>query len=114
MNKSFQCISQQIIILNAHAPKKPDVGVPCNGCGVCCAAEPCPPAQLLLKAPLQEPCPALEWEEAQQQYRCGLLSQPNHYLRWLPHALSSIAKPVIRTMIHANQGCDSDAEDITE
>lgn len=114
MNKSFQYISQQIIILDARAPKKPNVSTPCNGCGVCCAAEPCPPAQFFLKAPQQQPCPALEWNEAQQQYRCGLLSRPSNYLRWLPRIFNRITQQMIRAMIHANQGCDSDAEEITE
>lgn len=112
MNKSFPYISQQTIALDAQAPKKPNFGEPCNGCGVCCAAEPCPPAQQLLKAPQQGPCPALEWKEAQQQYRCGLLSQPNHYLHKLPRILNPTARRIIRVLIHANQSCDSDAEEI--
>jgi len=30
------------IAIHAAAPAKPALGEPCNGCGVCCAAEPCP------------------------------------------------------------------------
>jgi len=38
----------QTVLLHAAAPGKPSPGVSCNGCGVCCAAEPCPLSRVLL------------------------------------------------------------------
>ena len=35
-------MSRQVIRLHPAAPAKPPETAPCNGCGVCCAAEPCP------------------------------------------------------------------------
>ena len=46
----------QTIHLYRDAPPKPAVGAPCNGCGVCCAAAPCP-ASLLIFSRRREPCP---------------------------------------------------------
>ena len=37
----------QTIHLHRDAPPKPAVGAPCNGCGVCCAAAPCPASLLI-------------------------------------------------------------------
>ncbi|VEB40852.1 Uncharacterised protein [Chromobacterium violaceum] len=34
--------NRQVVWLKAEAPAKPPPGLPCNGCGVCCAAAPCP------------------------------------------------------------------------
>ena len=31
-----------VVWLHAEAPPKPAEGAPCNGCGLCCLAEPCP------------------------------------------------------------------------
>lgn len=53
---------QQIITIHADAPAKPALGQACNGCGVCCAAEPCP-VSLALLWPHQAPCRALIWSE---------------------------------------------------
>ena len=35
-------VIRQIVHLHRDAPPKPAPGAPCNGCGVCCAAETCP------------------------------------------------------------------------
>ena len=63
----------QRIQLHRGAPPKPLHGAPCNGCGVCCASEPCP---LGMVASLRRTgaCTALRWHEAEQRYRCGLLA----------------------------------------
>jgi len=33
---------REVILIHPEAPAKPPLGAPCNGCGVCCLAEPCP------------------------------------------------------------------------
>lgn len=93
----------QTIHLQREAPPKPATGQPCNGCGVCCAAETCPAGRLLFLR-RSGPCPALEWHE--NLYRCGLLTKPAHYLRWLPESLAS---RLFARWIAAGTCCDSDA-----
>jgi hypothetical protein len=98
----------QTLVLHREAPAKPPPGAPCNGCGVCCAAAPCPAALLIFRS-RQGPCPALEWQTqpAPARYRCGLLASPQRRLRWLPAAL---ARRLFARWIAAGRGCDSDAE----
>lgn len=90
------------IILELHheAPAKPAEGLPCNGCGVCCALETCPLGRLRF---LQRrgPCPALTWSADAQRYHCGLLLAPgsDSLLGWL-----------CARWISAGSGCDCNAE----
>lgn len=100
----------QVIHVHRDAPAKPAVGAPCNGCGVCCAAETCPAGRLRF---LQRrgPCPALEWHG--DRYRCGLLQAPDRYfglLRWLPQSATRLAARAFGRWIAAGAGCDSWAE----
>lgn len=100
----------QTVTLLAEAPQKPPSGEPCNGCGICCAAEPCPLSRLLLRRG-SAPCIALEWDRAEGRYRCGLLQRPEHYLRWLPVPLAGVARRLAGRWIAAGSGCDSDARE---
>lgn len=96
----------QVIWLQALAPAKPAVGEPCNGCGVCCAASPCPVARVFLWR-WRGACPALEWHDAVQQYRCGMLLHPAHYLSTLPRFAETWFAKRIRRWIAAGTACDS-------
>jgi len=96
----------QTIVLHRDAPAKPAPGAPCNGCGVCCAAAPCPAALLIFRS-RRGPCPALEWQPAPAHYRCGLLTSPSRHLRWLP---STLTRRLFTRWIAAGHGCDSDVE----
>jgi hypothetical protein len=51
----------RIIKIHPDAPPKPAVGAPCNGCGVCCLAEPCP-LGVILSRRLKGACVALRWD----------------------------------------------------
>ena len=95
----------RIIHIQADAPLKPAEGKPCNGCGVCCLAEPCP-VGMLISRKRRGACDALRWDEAQARYRCGLLSAPEAFVRpaWLAAGVVRLA----RRLIAAGQGCDSD------
>jgi hypothetical protein len=101
--------NDQIIWLHQQAPSKPPLGQSCNGCGVCCAAEPCPVARVFL-GQWRGTCRALEWNEDAMQYRCGMLQRPEHYARYLPTFLHHKMRLWIRRWIAADTACDSDAD----
>lgn len=96
----------QIIHLHRAAPEKPREGEPCNGCGVCCASEPCP-LGIVVSRKLKGACSALFWSEHERQYRCGLVSAPQQHLprglRWLSRFMRKLAYRYIA----AGSGCDS-------
>jgi hypothetical protein len=98
--------SEHVIWLHQNAPSKPKLGAPCNGCGVCCAAQPCPVAALTLRQ-TRGACRALEWDGA--LYRCGMLLAPRKYVRWLPALFEPAFKRMIRRWIAAGVACDSEA-----
>jgi hypothetical protein len=100
--------AQRVILLHPLAPAKPAFGAPCNGCGVCCAAEPCP-LGVLISGRRRGACDALLWDDAQRRHLCGAVAQPRRFLPWLPSAL---AQRLARRWIAAAQGCDSDLEPV--
>jgi hypothetical protein len=100
-------MSRQVIRLHPAAPAKPPEHAPCNGCGVCCAAEPCP-IGVLVSGRLTGACAALMWNGDAGKYRCGMVSAPADVLRWLPVALAPLAARLARRWISAASGCDSD------
>jgi hypothetical protein len=95
--------------LLAVAPPKPAIGAPCNGCGVCCALEPCPVARFLLGV-RAGPCRALVWDEGAARYHCGMVCAPSTHLPRLPVMLAPLAARLCRRWIAAGSGCDCDAE----
>ncbi len=99
--------AQQVIHIHAEAPRKPREGQACNGCGVCCTAEPCP-VGMLVSGRRRGACRALVWSDSQARYLCGLISQPQQITRprWLALALSRLAA----RFVAAGIGCDSDLE----
>ena len=109
----------KVIHIRLAAPRKPAYGEPCNGCGVCCLAAPCPLGMLLSRR-TQGACAALAWDDAKAVYRCGALSQPWQVLQLaLPHGLGFLARPLSvvltrlgRRWIAAGKGCDSQLDAI--
>ncbi len=101
----------QTIRLVSAAPAKPPPGEACNGCGVCCAAEPCPLGRLVFRQ-RSGPCPALHWDAERALYRCELTLRPE---RHLPRLLAPLAGPfrlLALRWIAAGGGCDSDAQSL--
>jgi hypothetical protein len=85
----------RVVWLHPEAPPKPAEGAPCNGCGLCCAAEPCP-LGMLLTLRRKGRCAALRWDEASARHRCGAVTGA-------PLAL----RRIVLRWIGAAQGCDS-------
>ncbi|CAG7857722.1 hypothetical protein MCAMS1_02654 [biofilm metagenome] len=101
--------TKQTIILHQQAPDKPDYAAKCNGCGVCCAAEPCPVAHLLLWQ-FRGACKAWQWQKDKRRYQCGMVVEPKKYLRFLPEALTSFISKWCAVRIALDIGCDSKVE----
>jgi hypothetical protein len=97
-------VKHQVIYLRARAPAKPALAQACNGCGVCCAYQPCPLGMVLSRRRTGA-CAALEWHAQSRHYRCGALANPGRWLRWLPRTW---AQRWARRWISAGSGCDSD------
>lgn len=94
--------TRQIIHIHPEAPAKPPVGQPCNGCGVCCLAEPCPIGMVISRR-RHGACVALVWHDEEKRYWCGVLQartagKPLWLGRW------------VARMIGAQQGCDATLE----
>jgi hypothetical protein len=97
----------RVIHIHPAAPAKPPEGSACNGCGVCCAAEPCPVGMLVSRR-RHGACQALVWSDEAARYLCGLIAQPQRFVRpaWLARGVSRLA----RRFVAAGIGCDSDLE----
>ena len=100
-------MSRQLIRIHPDAPPKPAENAACNGCGVCCAAEPCP-IGVLVSGRRHGACAALLWSSDAGLYRCGLVSAPCTVLPWLPAPLARLLSRLARRWISAASGCDSD------
>lgn len=96
-----------VVWLQADAPPKPAVDAPCNGCGLCCLAEPCPLGMLVSRR-RRGACVALRWDDAHARYLCGMVADPGEVTglrqRWLMAPLAWLA----RRWIAAGVGCDAD------
>lgn len=111
----------QVVQIHPSAPIKPDAGAVCNGCGVCCLAEPCP-LGMVLSRKRHGACHALRWTQASLQYRCGALTEPlavSHqalprWLRWCSPVLAWALARLAKRWIAAGHGCDSDLQADTQ
>lgn len=89
-------------------PLKPAFGSPCNGCGMCCAMEPCGLArEFIPDHPSEGPCRALEHDEG--RFTCGLIRHASRYLPDLPNDWADAhLGGIFAEALGAGQGCDSD------
>jgi hypothetical protein len=105
--------AHQVIHIHPEAPPKPPEGAPCNGCGVCCLAEPCP-VGMLVSRKRHGACVLLRWSNAQGRYVCGLLADapdtagpadPLWRGGW-----RRLWRAWARRLISAGSGCDASIE----
>ncbi len=96
----------QVIHIHPAAPPQPALGAPCNGCGVCCLAEPCPLGRVISRK-RSGACEALRWSDAESMYRCGAISDAEGVLgpRWTWAA--PLLRRLARRWIAAGIGCDA-------
>jgi hypothetical protein len=99
----------RVIELHVAAPAKPAPGAPCNGCGVCCALEPCP-LGVLASRRVHGACAALAWDDAESRYRCALVVRPQQGLPQVLRAAAPLVARLARRWIAAGAGCDCDAQ----
>ena len=96
----------RVIHIQPAAPAQPALGAPCNGCGVCCLAEPCPLGQVISRK-RHGACDALRFDDLQSVYRCGAITDAAGVLgprwRWAAPVLEKLA----RRWIAAGVGCDA-------
>lgn len=105
-------MQHRIIEIHALAPAKPSEGQPCNGCGICCIAEPCP-LGMLISLKRTGRCKAVRWvaefdESAQEvagRYVCSALLPEGNSAR-NSGFLFAIRRWAVRRWIGAGQGCD--------
>jgi hypothetical protein len=112
-----------VIHLHPAAPPKPALDAPCNGCGACCAWQPCP-LGVILSRRRHGACVALQWlgppqsaatrvdgaGETSGRYACGALLEPGRWL-WLLRPLPSAwSRRLLSRWIAAGKGCDADFE----
>ncbi|MGP3505246.1 hypothetical protein [Paracidovorax citrulli] len=101
----------QVVFWHRDAPPQPAFGAPCNGCGLCCLAEPCPLGMVVSRR-RTGPCKALLWSpaavpDASGRYVCGMVADPAAVTGWRrAWALRWIAR-LARRWIAAGQGCDA-------
>lgn len=97
---------RRVVQIHPLAPHPPGLGSPCNGCGLCCLAEPCPVGMVVTRA-RKGPCGALVWSDEARAYRCGLLVSPGRFVSWLPEPW---VRALARRWIAAGTGCDAPLE----
>lgn len=96
----------RVIHLHVDAPPKPAEGAACNGCGLCCATEPCPIGALVTRR-VRGACSALLWSDSERRYLCGMVSSPSQVLPALPTALAPLISRLARRWIASATGCDA-------
>lgn len=97
----------QEVELHPLSPEKPVYGAPCNGCGICCAAAPCPVAFVFLFQ-FRGKCRALLWQG--DRYVCGMVFSPDHYVKLITGRWRESGGRFFASRIASGAGCDSYAE----
>lgn len=89
---------------------KPNIGEPCNGCGLCCSLQVCKNGAFALKlvknlgdtAP--GPCPALV-DNKNGTFSCGIVINPKKYIKNSKYP-EAVLKKNFATLIGSGYGCD--------
>ncbi|MDD0810266.1 hypothetical protein PSQ20_07965 [Curvibacter sp. RS43] len=102
-------IERRVIEIHAEAPPLPAFGTPCNGCGLCCLAEPCPLGMWVSRRRTGA-CRALQWEAEARRYRCGVVAEPQRFVPAGLQRLAPLLSRLARRWISAGSGCDAHLE----
>ena len=96
----------QVVHWHPEAPPKPPEGAPCNGCGLCCLAEPCPLGMLVSRRRTGA-CVALRWSAGEGRSLCGMVADPGGVTGWTRPWAVRWQKALARRWIAAGVGCDA-------
>ena len=96
-----------VVWLHPEAAPKPAEGAPCNGCGLCCLAEPCP-LGVLVSRRRKGACVALRWSDSPPRYVCGMVADPASVTGWTHPWAVRLQAALARRWIAAGAGCDAD------
>jgi hypothetical protein len=102
-------VRHRVIHVHPESPPKPALGAPCNGCGWCCAAEPCPLGVVVSRRRVGA-CAALVWSDAERRHGCGVLQDPARHLPLMHLLPKAWAQRLVARWIAAGKGCDADLE----
>lgn len=97
---------------------KPEIGAPCNGCGLCCRTRVCSTGSFALRLVrrfgerVDGPCPALE-PRPDGSVACGLVAHPRAYLRNHPRPDAAL-RFAVAVLIGAGAGCDEAGDEPDE
>lgn len=125
---------EHVVFWHGDAPAQPAMGQPCNGCGLCCLAEPCPLGMLVSRR-RHGACVALRWLPGSAaegadgasgapagapaevagdapgqeggRYVCGMVADPAGVTGWRNRWLLRALARLARRWIAAGQGCDA-------
>jgi hypothetical protein len=86
------------------APEYPGYGKNCNGCGLCCAAEPCEIARDFAGI-TEAPCRAMQFEGG--RFVCGMVKNPSRYMD-TPDFGGQIIGGMFAKALGIGRGCDSE------
>ena len=91
-------------------PRKPVCGSPCNGCGYCCAEEPCAIArEHIPNHPGEGACVALEREG--DRFVCRMIRRPSPYMQLPNDWADAYLGAQFAEALGAGKGCDADDPD---
>lgn len=102
-------VQHTVVWLQPQAPPKPAEGAPCNGCGLCCLAEPCP-LGVLVSRRRKGACVALQWSDADGRYWCGMVADPGRVTGWKHPWAVRAQSALARRWIAPGLGCDARLE----
>jgi hypothetical protein len=96
---------------------KPEIGAPCNKCGLCCKLQVCSTgsfAMLLVDEygdRVPGPCPALITDG--EGFLCGLIARPKEFLPGNPERLMNL-RAAFAILVGADTGCDEQGDEPDE
>lgn len=97
----------QVVHWHAQAPAQPPTGAPCNGCGLCCLAQPCPLGMVVSRR-RSGACVALRWDDRLQRYHCGMVADPGSVIGWRNAWVERLLRALALRWIAAGAGCDAE------